>query len=150
MARQTFEALEPGGWIELKFDLPWEYNESTCHHTAIVQYYRDLLMGARAWGITLDQGGSFYQQVLDNAGFVNFQEQKFYLDSAKARILYQEEGLDTFGKGYIRRGLGKDAAELQLQLSTIRDALQDPTLEIRFPVSICYAQKPFQRNVGYF
>ena len=150
VARQTFEALEPGGWIELKFDLPWEYNESTRHHTAIVQYHRDLLMGARAWGVTLDQGGAFYQQLLNDAGFVNFQEQKFYLDSAKARILYQEEGLDTFGKGYICRGLGKGAAELQVQLITIRDALQDPTLEIRFPVSICYAQKPFQKNVGYF
>jgi hypothetical protein len=150
MARQAFEALEPGGWIELKFDLPWEYNESTRHHTAIVQYHGDLLMGARAWDITLDQGRTFYQQLLNDAGFVNFQEQKFYLDSAKARILYQEEGLDAFGKGYICRGLGKNAAELQVQLTTIRDALQDPTLEIRFPVSICYAQKPFQRNVEYF
>jgi hypothetical protein len=88
MARQTFEALEPGGWIELKFDLPWEYDESTRHHTAIVQYYRDLLMGARAWDITLDRDGSFYRQLLDDAGFVNFQEQKVYLDSAEARILY--------------------------------------------------------------
>lgn len=143
MARQTFKALEPGGWIELKFNLPWEYNESTRHHTAIVQYHRDLFMGARALGITLDQSGTFYQQLLNGAGFVHFQEQKFYLDSATTRILYQKEGLDTFGKGYICRGLGKDAAELQVQLTTIRDALQDPTLEIRFPVSICYAQKPF-------
>jgi hypothetical protein len=150
VARQTFEALEPGGWIELKFDLPWEYNESTRHHTAIVQYHRNLLMGACARGITIDQGGTFYQLLLNGAGFVDFQEQKFYLDSAKARILYQEEGLDTFGKGYISRGLGVNAAELQVQLTTIRDALQDPTLEIQFPVSICYAQKPFQRNVGYF
>jgi SAM-dependent methyltransferase len=143
IARQTFEALEPGGWIELKANLPWEYNESTRHHTTIVQYHRDLFMGAREWGITLHQGGTFYQQLLNDAGFVNFQEQKFYLDSAETRILYQKEGLDTFGKGYICRGLGKDTAELQVQLTTIRAALQDSTLEIRFPVSICYAQKPF-------
>jgi hypothetical protein len=30
MAHRAFEALR---WIELKFDLPWEYSESTRHHT---------------------------------------------------------------------------------------------------------------------
>jgi hypothetical protein len=61
MVRQIFKVLGLSGWIELKFNLPWEYNKSTRYHTAIVQYHKNLLIGARAWGITLDQGGTFYQ-----------------------------------------------------------------------------------------
>jgi SAM-dependent methyltransferase len=142
MAHQTFEALEPGGWIELKSDLPWEYNMSTPHHTAIYEYHRDLDIGAHAMGIALHRDGTFYQRLLHDAGFVRFQEKKFYLESRSMRILYSQEGLDTFGKGYIGQGLRTGSAELQVQLATVRNALRDSALEIRFPVSIFYAQKP--------
>jgi hypothetical protein len=64
MARQTFEALEPGGWIEQKFDLPLEYNEPSYSYRSISLGL--VFMGARAWGITLDQGGTFYQQLLNS------------------------------------------------------------------------------------
>jgi SAM-dependent methyltransferase len=142
IVNQTFEALKPGGWIELKFDLPWEYNTSTHHHTTIDQYHRDLDTGARARGITLHRDGTFYRRLLYDAGFVRFREKKFYLDSTIMRRLHHEEGLDTFGKGYIGAGLRVGSAELQVQLATVRNALQDSTLEIRFPVIVCYAQKP--------
>jgi SAM-dependent methyltransferase len=142
MAHQAFEALKPGGWIQLWFELPWEYTVSIPHHEVINRYERDLVDGANNMHISLPANGEFYKQLLLDTGFVGFREKKIYLDSSPMRALLQDEGLDSFGKGYICRGLGKDPMELEAQLAAVRNVLRDPTVEIRFPAIACSAQRP--------
>jgi len=146
MAHKAFQALKPGGWIQLWFELPWEYTGFVPHHEVINRYDQDLVDGANKMCISLSANGEFYKQLLLETGFVGFRQEKIYLDSKAMRELLRDEGLDSFGKGYIRWGLGKASVELEAQLTAVRNTLQDPTVEIRFPAIACFAQRPLGKG----
>jgi hypothetical protein len=93
-------------------------------------------------GVTLQEDGKFYKQLLCGAGFDRVEVKKIYLDSSGMRRLHHDECLDSFGKGYIGFGLQKDSADLEAQLAAVRNALRDSAVGISFPAIICYAQKP--------
>ncbi|TDZ15586.1 Secondary metabolism regulator LAE1 [Colletotrichum orbiculare MAFF 240422] len=152
--RQSYENLNPGGWLELQeFDLPLSDDGTLTEAHALSQSMRHLGDSAakldRAF-IALDK----LKPALEAAGFVDVAEVKFKWPSntwprdPKFKELgawnYENitAGLQGFLMAFLTRGLGWQADEVNVLAAQTRKDVGDRSIHAYWPMIVVYGRKP--------
>ncbi|KAF9872378.1 methyltransferase domain-containing protein [Colletotrichum karsti] len=153
--RQSFEWLEPGGWIELSdilLDLQSD-DGSVTPECAVQRWATHMMEAAAVWKRPLDSC-KFYKEQLAAAGFTNIKHEiyKWPTNPWPKEPRFKELGAWTYenlGNGLsglslalFTRALGWSAEELELFLMDVRKDMKDRSIHGWWPIYVIYAQKP--------
>ncbi|KAG7038624.1 methyltransferase domain-containing protein [Colletotrichum scovillei] len=153
--RQSYEYLEPGGWIELSdILLDLQSDDGTVRPECATQKWAGHMLEAAAiWKRPLDSC-KFYKEQLAEAGFTNIEEKiyKWPSNPWPKDPKYKELGVWTYenlGNGLsglslalFTRALGWSAEQLEVFLVDARKDMRDRSIHGWWPVYVVYAQKP--------
>ncbi|EXF86460.1 methyltransferase domain-containing protein [Colletotrichum fioriniae PJ7] len=153
--RQSYENLEPGGWIELSdILLDLQSDDGTVSPECATQKWAGHMLEAAAiWKRPLDSC-KFYKEQLAEAGFTNIEEKiyKWPSNPWPKDPKYKELGVWTYenlGNGLsglslalFTRALGWSAEQLEVFLVDARKDMRDRSIHGWWPVYVVYAQKP--------
>ncbi|KAF4475659.1 putative methyltransferase tdiE [Colletotrichum fructicola Nara gc5] len=153
--RQSFEFLEPGGWLELSdilLDLKGDDGTVT-PACAAQKWATHMLEAAAVWKRPLDSC-KFYREQLAAAGFKNIKQEiyKWPSNPWPKDPKYKELGMWTYenlGNGLsglslalFTRALGWSPAQLEVFLAEARKDMRDKSIHGWWPIYVVYGQKP--------
>ncbi|GJD00570.1 methyltransferase domain-containing protein [Colletotrichum higginsianum] len=152
---QSYEFLEPGGWIELTdILLDLQSDDGTIGPDCAAQRWAAHMREAAAiWKRPLDSC-LFYKQQLAEAGFTNVTERVYKWPSnpwpkdGKFKELgmwtYENLGVGLSGLSLalFTRALGWSKEQLEVFLVDVRKDMKDRSIHGWWPIYVVYAQKP--------
>ncbi|WDK17124.1 methyltransferase domain-containing protein [Colletotrichum graminicola] len=152
---QSYEFLEPGGWIELSdILLDLQSDDGTVGPDCAAQTWaKHMLEAAAIWKRPLDSC-KFYKEQLAEAGFVNITEKiyKWPTNPWPRDPKFKELGMWTYedlGQGLsglslalFTRALGWSKEQLEVFLVDVRKDMKDRSIHGWWPIYVVYAQKP--------
>lgn len=152
---QSFEHLNPGGWIELAdIVFPIESDDGTVPPDSAIKRWGDLsLEASKVLKRPLDSA-KLYKEQLASAGFTNIVETKYKWPQTSwpKERKYKEMGMwsyhDICGEisglslALFTRGLKWKAEELEVFLVDVRKDFANKQLHGYWPIYVVYAQKP--------
>ncbi|KAK6223057.1 methyltransferase domain-containing protein [Colletotrichum tabaci] len=152
---QSYEFLEPGGWIELTdILLDLQSDDGTVGPDCAAQRWAAHMREAAAiWKRPLDSC-MFYKQQLAEAGFTNVTERVYKWPSnpwpkdGKFKELgmwtYENIGVGLSGLSLalFTRALGWSKEQLEVFLVDVRKDMKDRSIHGWWPIYVVYAQKP--------
>ncbi|KAF4817341.1 putative methyltransferase tdiE [Colletotrichum siamense] len=153
--RQSFEFLEPGGWLELSdILLDLKSDDGTVTPACAAQKWAThMLEAAAVWKRPLDSC-KFYREQLAAAGFKNIKQEiyKWPSNPWPKDPKYKELGMWTYenlGNGLsglslalFTRALGWSPAQLEVFLAEARKDMRDKSIHGWWPIYVVYGQKP--------
>ncbi|KAK0388573.1 hypothetical protein NLU13_4816 [Sarocladium strictum] len=152
---QSFEFLEPGGWMECQdISLPGHSDDGTLKDDSLTQEWaRNMLEAASRFGRYADSARHYKKQMQD-AGFVNVTEliYKWPMNRWPADPHYKELGfwnnqnmvndLSGLSMALFNRGLGWSPEEIEVFLVKVRAEMNDRNIHTWWPIHVVYGQKP--------
>ncbi|KAK2012806.1 methyltransferase domain-containing protein [Colletotrichum eremochloae] len=153
--QQSYEFLEPGGWLELSdILLDLQSDDGTVdQNCALQEWARHMLEAAAILKRPLDSC-KFYKEQLAEAGFVNITEKiyKWPTNPWPRDPKFKELGMWTYenlGNGLsglslalFTRALGWSKEQLEVFLIDARKDFKDRSIHGWWPIYVVYAQKP--------
>ncbi|KAF6816948.1 methyltransferase domain-containing protein [Colletotrichum sojae] len=153
--RQSFESLEPGGWLELSdILLDLQSDDGTVTPACAAQQWAShMLEAADVWRRPLDSC-KHYRRQLAEAGFTNITQEiyKWPSNPWPRDPKYKELGMWTYenlGNGLsglslalFTRALGWSPEQLEVFLVDARKDMRDRSIHGWWPIYVVYAQKP--------
>ncbi|KAI8150971.1 putative methyltransferase tdiE [Colletotrichum sp. SAR 10_70] len=154
MFRQSYENLNPGGWIEVTDITPITSDDGTLtEETALWRWSDQLLKGTQAVGRSFD-GAKLYKKQLEEAGFVNVREVVFKWPQNKwpRDPRYKElglwtlenitSGLEALSVAVYTRVLGWSKESVDVFLAEVRKDMKNTAIHSYWPIYVVYGQKP--------
>jgi len=155
LAKQSFDALKPGGWVEFQ---DWNheiYSEdgSLTDEVTLRKWSIELLKAFNGMGREASPGPKLKAWVED-AGFENithvvckapvgpWPKEKRYKDIGMANLCNLLEGLEAVTLAPFTRSLGWSVEEVQVLLAGVRRDLRNPRIHPLIDYHIVYGQKP--------
>lgn len=151
---RAYEALAPGGWIELADICPLTSDDgSLTPDHSVSKWVNQLMEGCKAIGRPFD-GAMKYKEQLEAQGFVNVQQVVFKWPQNKwpkdkkhkeLGIWTLENiscGLHGLSSAVFTRILGWSAEELEVLLGQVRKDLKNTEIHSYWPIYVTYGQKP--------
>ncbi|KAH8152343.1 uncharacterized protein LAJ45_03770 [Morchella importuna] len=154
---QAFRTLKPGGWIELKdHSRPFDCDDGSFTSDNILQkWVNDFDKASDMAGVTWIMAEQFKEDLPD-AGFKQVTERSFKVplgtwaeaegDNMKEMGIFLREVLLVGAQGLtlamFTRMLGWDKKEVDVLVANIRQAVQDPSINVYTKFFVTYAQKP--------
>ncbi|KAK5054452.1 hypothetical protein LTR84_001342 [Exophiala bonariae] len=154
LLRQSFEALKPGGWIELQdFAFPVRADDGTMAGTAFERLNESLMKALQLLG---RDGGwaAQYAEFMSHAGFVNVVETRYkwpqnhWPKDKDLKMIGQWnmfntlDGIHGFSARLCTKVLGMSVEEVELLLAQSRLDIKNPRIHAYWPIYIVYGQKP--------
>ncbi|KAK1996444.1 methyltransferase domain-containing protein [Colletotrichum falcatum] len=153
--RQSYEFLQPGGWLELSdILLDLQSDDGTVGPGCAAQEWARLMLEAAAiWKRPLDSC-RFYREQLAAAGFVNITEKVYKWPTSPwpRDPKFKELGMWTYedlGNGasglslaLFTRALGWSKEQLEVFLVDVRKSMRDRLTHGWWPIYVVYGQKP--------
>lgn len=153
--KQSYEALQPGGYIELSdIIFPMESDDDTLSKDSALYQWGDLCkQAAEKLNRPLDSARKYSKQLAE-AGFTNITEKRFkwpqnhWPKHSKYKQLgiwtYEDIGKNIHGlsAALFTRGLEWSPEDLETFLIEVRKQMKDPRIHAYFPIWVVYAQKP--------
>ncbi|KIV97479.1 hypothetical protein PV10_01230 [Exophiala mesophila] len=154
LLKQAYDALKPGGWVELQdFAFPVTSDDGTMAGTAYEQLNDNLVKALQMLGRD-GAWASHYRDFIEKQGFVNVREIKYKWpqnkwpkDKALKRLgqwnmFNTLDGLHGFSARLCTRVLGMSTEEFELLLAGARADIQNPKIHAYWPIFVVYGQKP--------
>ncbi|KAL0933378.1 methyltransferase domain-containing protein [Colletotrichum truncatum] len=154
MFRQSYENLNPGGWIEITDIAPITSDDGTLgEDTALYRWADQLLKGTQAIGRPFD-GAKLYKKQLEEAGFVNVTEVVFKWPQNRwpKHSRYKElglwtlenitSGLEALSVAVYTRVLGWSKESVDVFLAEVRRDMKNTAIHSYWPIYVVYGQKP--------
>ncbi|KAF9873172.1 hypothetical protein CkaCkLH20_09335 [Colletotrichum karsti] len=152
--RQSYENLNPGGWIEVTDIAPITCDDGTLgEETALFRWSRDLLKGTQTIGRSFD-GAKLYKKQLEEAGFVNVTERVFkwpqnrwprdprYKELGLWTLENITSGLEALSVAVYTRVLGWSKESVDVLLAHVRKDMKNEAIHSYWPIYVVYGQKP--------
>ncbi|WYZ46204.1 hypothetical protein EsH8_IX_000429 [Colletotrichum jinshuiense] len=152
--RQSYENMNPGGWIEATDIMPVTCDDGTLgEDTALYRWSRMALDGAREMGSSYG-GAKDYKRQMRDAGFVNVEEVVFkWPQNRWAKHPWHKElgtwahenitmGLEGISLGVFTRALGWSKENVDVLLAEVRNDMNNTAIHAYWPIYVVYGQKP--------
>ncbi|KAJ4247110.1 hypothetical protein NW762_013248 [Fusarium torreyae] len=153
--KQSFEGLNPGGWIECQdITFPAECDDDTLKEDSYISQWSDNMIEATNKFGRGAQSAKHYKQQMIDAGFVNVTEviYKWPTNRWPADSYYKELGfwcchniageLSGLSMALFTRGLGWSSEEVEVFLAKVRNDMKDRRIHAWWPIHVVYGQKP--------
>ena len=144
---QSFEALVPGGWIELQdIVFPVRCDDGTLKQDSPLRQWSDMMIKATAADGRSAEAPMLYSDQLKEAGFVNVKETVYMwpTNAWPADPYYKElgmwcceniaGGLSGVSMAPFTRNLDWNAKEVELFLAKVRKDIRDPQIHAWWPM----------------
>ncbi|MCJ1368523.1 hypothetical protein MMC16_007667 [Acarospora aff. strigata] len=155
LIRQCYEALTPGGWVEIQdIDIAWTSPDGSLKEdSSMLKASRLFIEGTRNNGMEPCPGPKLEGWVKD-AGFTEVVHEKLAMpigpwakDKALKEVgawnyLQYVEGLEAFMMALYTRMLGWTPDEVDLFLAQVRAEAKDPKIHSMYYVHVVYGKKP--------
>lgn len=160
--RQSFENINPGGYIELSDTVfPVQCDDGTMpEDSATLKWTNIGLEGMKSYGRPINSALQ-YKTLMEAAGFVDVKEIRYKWPSNRwpRDPKYKELGmwnLENFSRGlsgfslalFTRPkdagGLGWSVEEMEVFLTGVRKELRDTSMHMYFPLYVVYGRKPVE------
>ena len=152
--QQSFDALQPGGWLEIKeVTLPVVCNDNTLEGTSLSKFIDNMMKASEMSGASLEKPWQ-YRKWMEEAGFVNVKEYVYTFpinpwpkdeklkDLGMWEMTNILEGLEGFCMALFTKYLGWSREELEVFLAEVRKDVQDPRIHACLNVVAVIGQKP--------
>lgn len=152
--KQAFDALEPGGYMEMQeIDLPFESDDGTLEGTVVEQFSNVFVEASKKLGRPIDVAKK-YRDWMEKAGFVDIVEKKFrwpinqwprdkhYKDVGMWYLANLDTGMEGLTMALATRGLGWTPEETMVFCTKVRKALRDTRIHAYLPCLVIYGRKP--------
>ncbi|KAK4502517.1 hypothetical protein PRZ48_005942 [Zasmidium cellare] len=161
--QQSFENLEPGGWLELQdYGLPVKSFDDTHLDTDLFKWGQLLCEASLKMGRPLgsDASEQFVGWMRD-AGFVDIQEKMFMWPTntwPKDRFMKElgrwnqvniAEGLEGFCLALLTRALGWKKEEVDILVAKTTTDLKNKRIHAYFPMPVVFGRKPLPGEVAF-
>lgn len=151
--RQSFNALKPGGWLEIKQILPLKCDDHTLENTSLARWTEEMVNALQLNGTPFDKPKD-YEQWMIEVGFVNVQvflhplpsnpwpkDQKLK-ELGRWQMVNLLNGLKGFSVALFVENLRWPREELDALLAGVRRDLQNPKIHAFSHVITVIGQKP--------
>ncbi|KAH7121918.1 S-adenosyl-L-methionine-dependent methyltransferase [Dactylonectria estremocensis] len=152
--QQSYENLNPGGWLELVDICPIKSDDDTMKpDSAVLRWVNTLLDGTKMVNRPFD-GAYQYKEQMEAAGFTNLTQVVYkwpmnrWPKDPKLKELGMwtlenvSSGLEGLSAAVYTRVLGWTKEEMDVLLAEVRRDLKNPAMHSYWPIIVVYGQKP--------
>ena len=152
LMRQTYDALQPGGWFELSdLYMPVLSDDGTIKDTSLQAWNDQFLVACKRFGRNPSLAAKYKDFMLE-AGFIDVQETMFKWpintwakDKALKEIgrwnyINMMEGMEGFTVRLFTKALGQTFEEVQVLLAGMRKDCADRSIHSYWPMCVSFAQ----------
>ncbi|KAI5361823.1 Putative S-adenosyl-L-methionine-dependent methyltransferase [Septoria linicola] len=161
--RQSYENLEPGGWLELQdYGLPVKSADGTHLGTDMLRWGELLLEAGRKIGRPLGSDVSeHFERWMEDAGFVDVQHKMFMWPSSSwPKDPFMKElgrwnqvniidGLEAFCLALLTRGLGWRKEEVDVFVARVSNDFRNRKIHAYFPMPVVYGRRPMPGEIPF-
>ncbi|KAG4422844.1 hypothetical protein IFR04_004066 [Cadophora malorum] len=152
---QSYENLNPGGWIEVvDICLPYQSEDGTLKEDSAINYWiKTGIPGVTALGREIHTAHTYKERMIA-AGFENVTEviykwptnrwpkDKRMKELGMWALENMLSSLEAISLAIFTRGLGWSKAELDVLLAKVRGEMKDTKIHAYAPIYVVYGQKP--------
>ncbi|KAK1246734.1 hypothetical protein MKX08_000536 [Trichoderma sp. CBMAI-0020] len=156
IARQAFDTLAPGGWLESQevYPVPHCDDGTLKPDSALELWFRDFLNAAAEARRPLTEASSL-RSIYQRVGFVDVHERVYKIplngwakdaklkEIGKMMELNMQMGLSAFSLGLFNRIYGLTPEQIEVSLVEVRRDVSDSSIHAYLPFYIVWGRKPF-------
>ncbi|KAF2815435.1 S-adenosyl-L-methionine-dependent methyltransferase, partial [Mytilinidion resinicola] len=158
LARQCYDALAPGGWVEIQeLSFPLRCDDGSAPPDGpMLQWSANMMAGGAAFGVDMT-GSRYFPDILVSTGFEEVTLKPYqwpnnpYSSDPVLRAIGESQqhnfrnGLEGFSVGLFTKALGWSLEKTMGFLGEVREVIGDTREHVYMPMLVMYGRKPLAK-----